>query len=683
MKKLLIGLGLVATLIACGGSTPPVIDPPPVANKSISGTVIIASGGSGATAPFVPNEVLVKFKNSITAQGAGGLQIAGVSLQNVRALGLENTRLMRSSTTDVLGVVRALEARADVVWAQPNYIMQATAVSNDEFFADQWHYKNINLPQAWDIEKGDTNAVTVAVIDSGILGGHPDFVGKLLPGFDFVSDSQRALDGDGRDNNPEDRAGATSGYHGSHVAGTIAAATNNTIGVAGVSWGAKILPVRALGNGGGSLADIADAMLWSAGLPVAGVPNNPNPAQVLNLSLGGGGACTARPAYQDAINQVNAAGKIIVVAAGNENTDASQVSPASCSGVITVGATDFVDARARYSNFGARIDVMAPGGDTGARLFDPNFPDGVLSLGRNDNSNQFIFSYKQGTSMASPHVAGVIALMKSRDPSLTFARALDILTRTARVLTPTKCTGPGTAKTSSDCGAGLIDAQAALQALSVGTTPADFSLGLTPSSLQVLPGSSTQIALSILGVGGFADAVNIAFGGAPTGMSFTLNNSVITMVLTTSVAVGTYEITFQGTAGALVRKASLTVNVQSTTVVAPTIAGTEVLACFYNAATDSCDTAKSKIITLAGTGSSANYTIANLLSGTYLMAALKDVNNDNEIGSGDLIGIHTQNNTVAEVTPPAAGIGITMSVVQTTGAFNFKQQAVIRYLNTR
>jgi serine protease len=680
MKKLLIGLGLVGTLIACGGNAP----------APISGTVSIASGtsgGSAVTAPFVPNEVLVKFKSSLTAQNASSLRVAGATLQNIRALGLENSRLMRASTTDVLGVVQALEARADVLWAQPNFILQKAVVPNDEFFASQWHYPAINLPQAWDIEKGETNPVTVAVIDSGILRQHPDFAGKLLPGFDFISDSQRSKDGNGRDNNPEDSGDETTGqnsYHGSHVAGTVAAATNNTTGVAGVSWGAKILPVRVLGIGGGSLSDILDGMRWSAGLPVVGVPNNPNPAQIINMSLGGGANCSQAPAYQEVIDQINAVGKIIVVAAGNENSDAAGSIPASCSGVITVGATDFANARAPYSNFGARIDVMAPGGDVSKDLNNDQFSDGVLSLGRNDSTQRFNFPFENGTSMAAPHVSGVLALMKSRDPSLTFARALDILTRTARVLTPTKCTGSGTAKTSSDCGAGLIDAQAALQALSVGATPADFSLSLSPSSVRVLPGSSTQITLSILGVGGFNDPVDIAFEGAPTGMSFTLANSVITMNLTSSVPVGTYDITFEGTSGALVRRVSLAVNVQNVAVVAPSIAGTRVLACFYVAVTDECDDAKSKLITISGSGSSSAYTIPDLVSGKYLMAALKDTNADGVLNSGDFIGVYTQNNNLAEVSPPASGIGIAMSLVQTTGsAVSKQQQAVWKFLALR
>ncbi len=679
MKKLLLGLGLIAVLLSCGGNTPPA--------NNISGTVRIASGLSGATAPFVPNEVLVKFESNITALRSAGLRVAGATLQNVRSLALENTVLMRSSDSDVQAVVQALEARADVIWAQPNYLVEPSAVPNDEFFNLQWHYPAINLPEAWDIETGDTNPVTVAVIDTGILSGHPDFVGKLLPGFDFISNPQTANDGNGRDNNPEDRVAGK--YHGSHVAGTIAAAVNDAQGIAGVSWGAKILPVRALGATG-STSDIIDGMLWAVGLPVAGVQKNPNPAQVLNLSLGSSVLCAASPIYQDAINKVNAVGGIIVVAAGNANKDASQFSPASCSGVITVGATDFVSARAPYSNFGARIDVMAPGGNMSLSLANPKYPDGVLSVGRDDATAKFNVAFLQGTSMASPHVAGVVALMKSRDPSLSFARALDVLTRTARLLTPTKCTGSGTAKTSDDCGAGLIDAKAALLALSVGTTPPDFSLSLNPSSLLVQPSSSKQITLDVIGIGGFQDAVNITFRGAPTGITFTQsNNSTLTMNVAASVAVGTYNIAFQGTSGALVHKASLTLKVETNAIVGTTIAKTNILACLYDAATDNCDSKKSQVITLSGTGSSSDYNFSNAASGSYLMVAVKDVNNDQKIGNGDLVGLYTRDNNVAEVNPPASDIDISMFQVQSTGSFIqdssvIKQQnAAIRFWNSR
>ena len=160
------------------------------------------------------------------------------------------------------------------------------------------------------------------------------------------------------------------------MAGTIAAATDNNLGVAGVDWRARILPVRVLGVGGGTFADILDGLLWSVGLPVSGVPNNLNPAGIVNMSLGGPFRCPTT--MQSFIDQALATGAIIVVAAGNSNTNAADFAPASCAGVITVGATGFQGSRAPYSNFGSRVDMMAPGGD---------LHNGVLSLWRNDTTN--------------------------------------------------------------------------------------------------------------------------------------------------------------------------------------------------------------------------------------------------------------------------------------------------------
>ncbi len=358
---------------------------------------------------------------------------------------------------------------------------------NDEFYEYQWHYPLINLPQGWDITTGSANTV-VAVIDLGILADvnnpnvtHPDFSGKILPGYDFISDPRSALDGDGRDSDPFD-LDINGSFHGSHVAGTIAAATNNNEGIAGVDWKAKILPVRALGAEGGSLVDILEATLWAAGLH----PNmtNPNPASILNLSLGGEGQCT--DIEQEIFDKIIAAGKIVVVAAGNRNQSASSFSPASCRGVITVGAVDLVGARAPYSNFGSRIDVMAPGGNIHVDLNEDDFPDGVLSTGLfidDDNKPFFDYTFLNGTSMAAPHVAGVISLMKALKPDLTSTQALAALSSTAKPLSDSQCN-------SSGCGAGLIDASAALQAVKDGSTRGKGVLSFNPQVLDF--GSTTQ-----------------------------------------------------------------------------------------------------------------------------------------------------------------------------------------------
>jgi serine protease len=672
MKRLVVlSVVLLAVVVACGtGGTP----------KSISGTVSIATGTFVADAPYVPNQVLVKFRSGIAAQIAN-LRLENATLQNLRGLGLENVRLMSSSNNDINAVLAGLSRRSDVVWAHPNYIQKALAVPNDPNFNLQWHYPKIKLEQAWDIENGTSNPVTVAVIDTGILSNHPDFATKLLPGYDFISDSRSARDGNGRDNNPEDVGDlfepSQSSYHGSHVAGTVAAATNNSIGVAGVSWGAKIVPVRVLGQGGGTIADIVDGMLWAAGIAVSGVPNNANPAQILNMSLGGNGSCAQSPAYQDAINRINQAGKIIVVAAGNENQDASNARPASCSGVITVGATEFQNARAPYSNFGTRIDVMAPGGDVSKDLNNDQFIDGVLSPLKNDSNGEFNYVFENGTSMAAPHVAGVIALLKSKDPTLSLARALDVLTRTATPLNATACTGSGSAKLPEDCGAGLIDAAAALQALgNTNTPPPDFALSFNPSSLRLAPGSSGNSVLSYSTSGGFNAVPDFSLQ-APSGITVTSGNATgndvpVQISVASGVASGSYRVVFTGTSGALSRKAELNINVQSAALPSVNLAGTFVIACFVASQTDICNTQKSKLVQLTASGSSLAYTISDLSDGVYLMVAWKDTDNNQDINNGDLIGVYDND----LVTPPASNIGFAVSSVQGIGVLSQKGIAV-------
>ena len=401
---------------------------------------------------------------------ANTMDVAGHPLLAVRDLALPQTRLYRTeaiSAKELDAVIQSLHGRRDVRYAQPNYWLTAQRVPNDELYPLQWHYRAIDLAGAWDITTGSAS-IAVGVIDSGILfdagsssNSHPDFAGRILPGYDFISDPFVALDGDGRDPNPFD-PGDPSGqsvYHGSHVAGTIAAATDNGGGVAGVNWEAKVVPVRALGSGGGSMVDILDGVLWAAGFEVPGVPTNPNPAHVLNLSLGGLIPCSS--AEQEVFDLLNDAGVIVVVAAGNDNTNAAQVTPASCRGVITVGATEQLDERAPYSNYGTRIDVMAPGGDLSADVDGDGAADGVLSLGYDDSQRQFGYLPLQGTSMAAPHVAGVISLMKGLEPQLSTAEAVKILRASARPLDASACQRPF----ASECGAGMIDAAAALQML--------------------------------------------------------------------------------------------------------------------------------------------------------------------------------------------------------------------------
>lgn len=363
-----------------------------------------------------------------------------------------------------IAVMEAFARNPDVEYIEPDATMKLLQFTpNDTRYAEQWHYQNVTagmrLPSAWSISTG--SGITVAVLDTGRTP-HPDLDGNTVAGYDFVSSATNARDGNGRDSNPNDEGdwvttnqcgtnqASNSSWHGTHVAGTVAAVTNNGTGVSGVAFGARIQHVRVLAACGGSLSDIADGIIWAAGGTVTGIPANATPSRVINMSLGGGGACGST--YQAAIDAAVARGAAVVVAAGNSNIDAVNARPANCNNVITVAASDRNGNRAFYSNFGTRIDVTAPGGDTRTA------GHGVLSTLNSGTTTQGTpnYAFYQGTSMATPHVAGLVAMMLSRNGALTPAQVETLLKNNARPL-------PGTC--SGGCGAGLVDATATMQAV--------------------------------------------------------------------------------------------------------------------------------------------------------------------------------------------------------------------------
>ncbi|MBL8956739.1 MAG: S8 family peptidase, partial [Myxococcaceae bacterium] len=405
---------------------------------------------------------------------------------------------------ETLRLVKTLSVRPGVKFTEPNGIRHALAVPNDSLYPAMWHLPPINMPAAWDIEKGDMTRVTVAVVDTGIYL-HPDLVSRAVTGVDMISEPSIANDGDGRDNDPTDPGGdqpqGRSSWHGTHCAGTIGAAANNMTGVAGVNWNARIVPVRVLGKGGGTDFDIAAGMNWAAGGSVPGVPANQNPAAVVSMSLGGQGGPTQT--YQDIIDAAAPRNVIFVVAAGNDNVDASGFTPCNQTGVLCIGATRFNGKRASYSNFGNRIDVMAPGGELAEDANSDEYPDGVLSTFKDDSNGQPTYSFQNGTSMACPHVAGIVSLMKARNANLTFAQVKDALTQTAN--TASRCT--------EGCGAGLVNVLGALQRISgqAPTGPARMSLSTTDLSFSP---AQTQATLQFSNTGGMPLNVTLAASGA-------------------------------------------------------------------------------------------------------------------------------------------------------------------------
>jgi serine protease len=464
--------------------------------------------------PTIPGDVIVRFEEAgltpqrvLEAAKLAGYRAVhkGYASEYLHLVGFEALDGHAVTADETRALVAQLAAVPGVRYTERNLRMHKLATPNDRGYSLQWHYPTLNLPAAWDIES-EANGVVVAVLDSGIVP-HPDLDGQQVPGYDFIEDASNAGDGTGRDNNPLDEGGdepnGGSSWHGTHVAGTIAARTNNTVGVAGVAWIARILPVRVLGREGGNSFDISAAMTWATGGSVPGLPVNTNPARVVNLSLGG--AAPPQTAYQEAINGGIQRGAIFVIAAGNENVDATNTTPCNQENVICVGSTSLGGRRSSFSNFGAKVDVMASGGEMREDLNGDDYPDGVLSTAR-DNNNEPAYLFLQGTSMAAPHVAGVVALMAAeavqRNPAqpLTATVAESILKATASPLTQSQCSG--------GCGSGLINALAALRRIQ-DFDPATEAprLSVTTSRL-FFRGSGTQ-QLLVSNVGG-------SQGGVPT-----------------------------------------------------------------------------------------------------------------------------------------------------------------------
>ena len=392
---------------------------------------------------------------------------------------------------ETLLAVKALRGDPRIEYAEPNYRVRALATPNDEGYRFQWHYPLIDLPAAWDNTTG-APSVIVAVVDTGILSRHPDLRGQWVDGYDFIRNPGNAADGDGIDPNPEDPGAgqdpASNSFHGTHVSGTVAAAGNNRVGVAGVAYGARVMPLRALGRDGGTSYDVDQAIRFAAGLNNDSGTLPARRADIINLSLGGG---PFSQASQELLRQVRSAGVMVVAAAGNEGS-ALPSYPASYDGVIAVAAVDAQRRRTGYSNTGPGIDLAAPGGDNGVDLNGDGYPDGVLSTDGLGNG-EYGYTFASGTSMAAPHVAGVLALMKSVNPELTPQDVDGLLVR---------------GELSDDLGApgrddaygyGLINAQRAVRAaLAAGGNPvADNPLLSASAATLNFSASTTSLELEL------------------------------------------------------------------------------------------------------------------------------------------------------------------------------------------
>ena len=522
----------------------------------------------------------------------------------------------------------AMKARDGVRSATPNYMLKACIEPNDTNYDKQWHYPQINLPQTWNLTTG-SSSVIVAVLDSGIASAHPEFTGRLIQGIDMISNPTVAGDGDGRDTNPEDAGDLDtpqgSSYHGTHVAGTIGANGNDGAGVAGVDWNCKLMTVRVLGRGGGSVDDIANGILWAAGLANDTGTLPAQRADIINMSLGGPGLNSV---LQQACDAAAASGVLLIAAAGNDNSSQPN-SPAAFSSVLSVGAVDIQRVRAPYSNFNNTIDLWAPGGDMSQDRNGDGFADGVLSCMKNDQG-QLFFQFENGTSMASPHVAGVAALVKAANPSLTASQIRTILLNNTQA-------GVGLPNSGR-----VLDALAAVQAAtgSVGSSPL---LVATPSVVDF--GTSTTALSVVLENRGAGNLVGSSAALSPAAPWLALGSADVTAgngidddridlaVDRTGLADGVYQTTLTLTYlnGSTPVSVDIQIRIQ---VGASSTTSDTIFVLLLDPATF-----ETRYQTSTASGSSFAFAFSGVAAGDYLLVAGTDRDNDDFLGdAGELFG---------------------------------------------
>ncbi|WP_336321944.1 S8 family peptidase [Streptomyces lavendofoliae] len=515
-------LGVTATsAVALAGEATPTPKPAAPASQAMS----------AATLPSAPvDKVIVTYKSraaEATSNTAAKSDAAAKGAETGEKLSFERRLASgaalvdlgaEATKQDVAEVMDAFRADPQVASVEADIRAYAMAVTpNDTEYAKQWDLfeatGGMNVPGAWDKTTG--SGVTVAVIDTG-AAAHSDLSGNTVAGYDFISSSTDARDGNGRDADPKDEGdwnatdgecgtgsrASNSSWHGTHVAGTIAATTHNAKGVAGIAYGAKVQHVRVLGKCGGASSDIADAITWASGGSVPGIPANPNPAKVINMSLGGASS-TCPTVYKNAIDGAVSRGTTVVVAAGNSNANASGFTPANCAGVINVASTSREGNRSYYSNYGTVVDVSAPGGETRRATDTPGTvttpENGILSTLNSGTTTQSLENYKpyQGTSMAAPHIAGLAALLKAAKSTLTPAEIESAIKANARPL-PGTCTG--------GCGTGIADATKTVNAVTGTTTPGTGTVFTNSANVTISDNTTVTSPISVTGRTGNAPA---------------------------------------------------------------------------------------------------------------------------------------------------------------------------------
>ena len=420
--------------------------PVQAADPTVVGFVITREDGTSAREA---ESLVADVVGDVTGRAAVAPGVTAVSVPD-----LSRTRASRAA--DVLEDLDGI--------AQVDLDTRVSVATDDTYFDDQWSLGDVMAVPAWNLATGAGEVI--AVIDTGITA-HEDLVGRVLPGADLIDNAVVANDGDGRDSDPLDEGdwvdaadlvnhpaefegcGVTaSSWHGTHVAGLAAAVPNNAKGIAGIAPDARILPVRALGKCGGTMSDVAAAITWASGGEVPGMPANPNPADVINLSLSS--SVTCQPFVQSAIDDAIGRGTTVVAAAGNRSTSIANATPAGCYDLIAVGAVSRSGSRAGYSNYGVAgrdLPIFAPGGTA------ETLADGLVSTVDTGPAGDTYAPY-YGTSMAAPLVSGAVAMLRQARPMSPAAVAEHLRDTADPFPAGSNCTG--------SCGAGILDVERAV-----------------------------------------------------------------------------------------------------------------------------------------------------------------------------------------------------------------------------
>ncbi len=462
------------------------------------------------TAPVIPDQLVVQYKDSYSKEEAlelkNKLDSLGVVSQekvfNSDSERLKNFYLLKfKKGTDIQAVKKELESFSGIESADVQYKVVPQVVPNDPLYPSMWAPSIMGMPAAWDLAQG-SKSVVVAVIDSGVDYTHPDLAANVIRGPNLAVNSGRSID------DPGDDFG-----HGTHVAGTIGAVGNNGVGVTGNAWSIGVMGIK-IGDskGGSNTRIIAQGIAYAAD----------HGAKVINISMGSDGTAPCDTLTQNAVNQANSKGALVVVAAGNSNADASRYTPAGCSGVLVVGATDASDRRAGFSNYGAKVDIAAPGvsilstlppgSQINAQCNDANF--GTANDG---------YGACSGTSMASPQVAGIAGLIYSLKPSLSGEDVKKCILENADPIT-----------TDKPIGGKRINAVRALSACSGITTsvsPSPTPIGSTASptpSVTVAPGMTVNVVYDINNNRAANDSTDLPYVGANVSITGSVSKTGVT-----------------------------------------------------------------------------------------------------------------------------------------------------------